>query len=166
MAADDRLSPAGKTAGIMSEADVRKIVAHPLVMFGTDALTGDPEKDASRGYSDLHPRHYGTYPRILGKYVREEGALSLEEDVRKMTSMPAQRLNILGRGLIHRGYWADVVIFDPLTVRDRADLDHPAASPVGIKYVLVNGEIAVKDSKLTGVRAGKVLCASHHRMVY
>lgn len=155
-----------KTAGIMSEADVRKIVAHPLVMFGTDALTGDPEKDASPGYSDLHPRHYGTYPRILGMYVREERALSLEEAVRKMTSMPAERLNILDRGLIHRGYWADVVIFDPLTVRDRADLDHPAAPPVGIKYVLVNGEIAVKDSKLTGLRAGKVLRAAHHRIIY
>ena len=155
-----------KTAGIMSETDVREIVAHPLVMFGTDALTGDPREDASRGYSDLHPRHYGTYPRVLGKYVRKERVLSLEEAVRKMTSVPAERLNILDRGLIRRGYWADIVVFDPRTVEDRADLRNPAAPPAGIKYVLVNGEIAVNESGLTGARSGKVLRAAHHRMLY
>lgn len=155
-----------KIAGVMSEADVRQIVGHPLVMIGTDALAQDPAKDAEAGYSDLHPRHYGTHPRVLGKYVREEKVLTLEEAVMKMTYMPAARCNILDRGLVFRGYWADLTIFDPLTVRDAANLDNPAAPADGIKYVLVNGEIAVHDKRLTGVRAGKALRANHHRMLY
>ena len=155
-----------KIAGIISDADVRKIVGHPLVMIGTDALAGDPEKDAKAGYSDLHPRHYGTHPRVLGKYVREEKVLTLEEAVKKMTYLPAMRCNILDRGLIFRGYWADITVFDPLTVKDSADLDDPAAPADGIRYVLVNGKIAATDKKLTGVRAGKALRAAHHRMVY
>jgi len=155
-----------KIAGIMSEADVRKIVAHPLVMFGTDATTGDPEKDSKSGYTGLHPRHYGTYPRILGKYVREEKILTLEQAVKKMTSMPARRCNILDRGLIFRGYWADITVFDALTINDAATVENPASLPEGIKYVLVNGQVAVEGNKLTGVRAGKVLRAAHHRMIY
>ncbi len=155
-----------KIAGIISEADVRKIVAHPLVMIGTDALAGDPDKDAKAGYSDLHPRHYGTHPRVLGKYVREDKVLTLEEAVKKMTYMPAIRCNILDRGLVFRGYWADFTIFDPLTVKDSANLDDPSAPADGIRYVLVNGQVAAQDKRLTGVRAGKALRAAHHRMVY
>lgn len=157
-----------KIAGIMSEADVRTIVAHPLVMIGTDAISGDPVKDSqkARDYSSLHPRHYGTYPRVLGKYAREEKIVSLEEAIMKMTSMPARRCNILDRGRIFRGYWADITVFDPLTVRDKATVEDPAALPEGIKYVLVNGKVAVESNRLTGVRAGQILRDSHHKMVY
>jgi len=155
-----------KIAGIMSETDVREIVAHPLVMIGTDAIAGDPERESRPGYTGLHPRHYGTYPRVLGKYVREEKILSLEEAVKKMTSMPARRCNILDRGLVFRGYWADITVFDPAKIIDRADVENPAAPPCGIKYVLVNGQVAVEDGNLTGIRAGRVLRAAHHRMVY
>ena len=104
-----------------------------------------------------HPRYYGTYPRILGKYVREEGVLTLENAIRKMTSFPAQRLGLLDRGLLKEGLWADVVVFDPETVKDKATYLDPHQFPEGILHVLVNGQIVVANGQQTGRLPGKVL---------
>jgi N-acyl-D-amino-acid deacylase len=104
-----------------------------------------------------HPAAYGTYPRILGKYVREERLLSLEEAVRKMTSFPANRLNMKGRGLIRKGYFADLVIFDEGRVIDRATYEEPRRFPEGIEYVIVNGQVLVERGSFNPIKAGKVL---------
>jgi N-acyl-D-amino-acid deacylase len=132
----------------MAEEDVTNILKHPAVMVGSDAIpsTGKP-----------HPRYFGAFPRILGKYVREDKALSLQEAVRKMSSMPAQKLGLRERGMIREGMWADVVIFDPKTIEDKATFANPRQYPLGIPYVLVNGQIAVREGKITGGLAGKVL---------
>jgi N-acyl-D-aspartate/D-glutamate deacylase len=109
------------------------------------------------GYGKPHPRYYGTYPRILGKYVREERVLTLEDAIRRMTSFPAQRMGILDRGLLREGMWADVVIFDPDRVADRATFLEPHQFPEGILHVLVNGDIVVGDRKQTEKLPGKLL---------
>ena len=138
----------GMVAFAMSEDDVRTVMAHPTTMIGSDGLysPGNP-----------HPRVYGTYPRILGRYVREEGLLSLEEAVRKMTSFPAQKLGLHNKGVLRPGADADVVVFDPKTVIDRATFEHSAQYPEGIEYVLVNGRISVDRGRFTGQTAGQVL---------
>ena len=131
----------------LTEEDVRRILAHPLQMVCTDAiLLGRP-----------HPRAYGAYPRILGRYVREEGLLPLEQAIRKMTSFPAQRLRLRDRGILRAGAWADVVIFDPTTIVDRATFEEPIQYPAGIDCVIVNGQITVRDGAHQGARAGRVL---------
>ena len=133
---------------MMSEEDVRGVMAHPTTMIGTDGLftPGNP-----------HPRVYGTYPRILGRYVREEGLLSIEGAVRKMTSFPAQKLGLTRKGVLRPGADADVVIFDPELVVDRATFQESKQYPEGIEYVLVNGEICVENGQFTGRTAGRVL---------
>ena len=107
-----------------------------------------------------HPRNYGTFPRVLGKYAREEQVLSLEEAIRKMTSLPAEKLGLNGRGLIAAGMWADITVFDPQTVRDRATYTDPHRYPDGIEYVLVNGTIVIKHGEHTDKLAGRVLAHS------
>jgi N-acyl-D-aspartate/D-glutamate deacylase len=104
-----------------------------------------------------HPRYYGTFPRVLGKYVREEGVLSLEEAVRKMSSAPANRVGLGDRSLIREGMIADITVFNPATVMDQATFEKPHQYPVGIDYVIVNGQLASSKGEWTGVRAGKVL---------
>ncbi len=104
-----------------------------------------------------HPRYYGTFPRVLGKYVREEGVLTLEEAVRKMSSAPANRVGLADRGLIREGMIADITVFDPTTVTDKATFERPHQYPVGIDYVIVNGQLALSKGEWTGVRAGRVL---------
>ena len=138
----------GMVAFAMSEDDVRTVMAHPTTMIGSDGLysPGNP-----------HPRVYGTYPRILGRYVREEGLLSLEDAVRKMTSFPAQKLGLHSKGVLRPGADADVVVFDPKTVMDKATFEHSAQYPEGIEYVLVNGELSVDKGRFTGHTAGRVL---------
>jgi N-acyl-D-amino-acid deacylase len=133
---------------MMCEEDVAYIIKHPLVMAASDAIpsTGKP-----------HPRYYGTFPRVLSKYVREDKVLSLADGVRKITSMPARKLGITDRGLLQKGMWADIVIFDPATIHDKATFMEPQQYAVGIDYVLVNGQLAVKDGHYSGVLAGKVL---------
>ena len=111
-----------------------------------------------------HPRGYGTFPRILGRYVRELGVLRLEEAVRKMTSMPAQRFGILDRGLVRPGMRADITVFDPDTVIDKATYQDPHQFPEGIEYVVVNGRVTVDDGKYTGALAGKTLRKSINRV--
>ena len=138
----------GMVAFSMSEEDVRTVMAHPTTIIGTDGLYSD---------GNPHPRVYGTYPRILGRYVREEKLLSLEEGVRKMTSFPAQKLGLTNKGVLRPTADADIVVFDPKTVIDKATFEEAGQYPEGIGYVLVNGEICVERGQFTGRTAGRVL---------
>jgi N-acyl-D-aspartate/D-glutamate deacylase len=139
----------------MCEDDVRRVMKHPLQMVGTDSSSLAPYGPLGRGKP--HPRAYGSIPRILGKYVREEGILSIEDAVRKMTSLPAQKFKLKKRGLIMEGFWADIAVINPYTVIDKATFKEPHQYPEGIEYVIVNGEIVVEKGEHTGVLAGKVL---------
>jgi N-acyl-D-amino-acid deacylase len=146
----------------MDEGDVRRIMRHPLQMVGTDSGSSTTSGYMRRGKP--HPRGYGTYPRILGRYVRELGVLRLEEAVRKMTSMPAQRFGILDRGLVKPGMRADITVFDPDTVIDKATYQDPHQFPEGIEYVVVNGRVTVDEGKYTGALAGRTLRKSINRV--
>ena len=139
----------------MDEEDVQRIMRHPLQMFGTDALAASPRGPMSHGKP--HPRYYGTYPRVLGRYVRELGVLTLQEAVRKMTSAPAQRFGLWDRGLIRPGFKADIVLFDPDRVIDKATFENPHQFPEGIEYVIVNGVVEVEGGRLTGELGGRIL---------
>ena len=132
----------------MDESDVKRILQHPASMVASDAIpsAGKP-----------HPRFFGTFPRVLSKYVRDEKVISLEEGIRKMTALPAQRLGIRDRGRIGEGMWADIVVFDPDTICDKAVFAEPRQYPDGIKHVLVNGRVVVRQAKFNGTTAGKVL---------
>jgi N-acyl-D-amino-acid deacylase len=143
------------TVALMDEEDIRRIMNGRYTMIGTDGWGVNPSGIMRHGKP--HPRYYGTYPRILGKYVREEGVLTLENAIRKMTSFPAQRLGLLDRGLLKEGMWADVVVFDPKTVRDKATYLDPHQFPEGILHVLVNGQTVVANGKQTERLPGKVL---------
>jgi N-acyl-D-aspartate/D-glutamate deacylase len=124
-------------------------VKHPLGGYATDAI------DIGRGKP--HPAAYGTYPRILGHYVRELKLLSLEDAVRRMTSFPANRLGIKDRGIIREGCFADLVLFDPDKVIDRATYEDPRQFAEGIHYVIVNGQVLVENGNLKAIRPGRVL---------
>ena len=137
------------------EEDVKRIMRSPLHMVGTDAGGCNVEGPFCKGKP--HPRHYGTYPKILGKYVREEEVLRLEDAIRKMTSFPAQRFGILDRGLLRPNMWADITIFDPDTVDEKSTYGDPHQFPQGIEYVIVNGNLAIEKGKFTGALAGKTL---------
>jgi N-acyl-D-amino-acid deacylase len=140
---------------IMREDDVRAVLAHPLVCICTDS----PAVATDGIYSEekSHPRAWGTATRILGKYVREEKLLSLEEAVRKMTSLPASRMGLAGRGIVRPGMFADLVAFDPDTVRDRATYEDPLQYGAGVHYVVVNGELVVDEGQITEARPGRPL---------
>ncbi len=140
---------------IMDEADVRLAVAHPLVSFDTDS--GARAEDGRMSESKSHPRAWGTFPRILGHYVRDQRLLSLEEAIRKMTSQAAIRVGILDRGILRPGMFADIAIFDPATISDRATFEDPNHYSVGVQHVLVNGRAVVSDGKITAERPGRVL---------
>lgn len=157
-----------KVAGIMSEEDVRSIVAHPLVMIGSDSGIRNygRDREEEKGWSTVHPREYGTFPRVLGKYVREERLLTLEDAVYKMTGLPAERIQLPDRGVIARGFWADLVIFDPEVVTDCATIAEPCQPPEGLEYVIVNGQVAVHRSEIQPVRAGQVLRDTQGRVLY
>jgi N-acyl-D-amino-acid deacylase len=139
----------------MDEAEVRRVMRHPAQMVGTDSWSVAPYDVLGGGKP--HPRFYDTYPRILGRYVREEGVLPLEEAIRKMTSLPARTFRIPDRGALLEGCWADIAIFNPETIRDTATYDDPHAYPDGVEYVLVNGRVVIARGDNTGVRAGTVL---------
>jgi len=143
----------------MNEKDVCDVVKHPLSMIGSDGWALAPY--GVLGKSKTHPRSYGTHPRILGKYVREEKILPLEEAIRKMTSLPAQKLGLRDRGMIREGVWADVVIFDPKRVVDEGTYEDAHRYPKGVEYVLVNGEVVVEKGEHTGALPGKVLRISN-----
>jgi N-acyl-D-amino-acid deacylase len=139
----------------MSPPDVTLALQQPWVSVDNDSEGTSPE--GLLGQAHPHPRAYGTFPRILSKYVREDKALSLEDAIRKFTALPAQRMRLTDRGVLKTGMWADVVVFDPATVRDRATFDNPNQLSEGMEYVLVNGVPVIDQGKMTGALPGKVL---------
>ena len=139
----------------MSEPDVALALAQPWVSVDNDSQGTAP--DGLLGKEHPHPRAYGTFPRILRKYVREEKKLSLEDAIRKFTALPAQRLRLVDRGVIKAGMWADIVVFDPETVRDRATFENPNQLSEGMRYVMVNGVPVINDGKMTNALPGKIL---------
>jgi dihydroorotase/N-acyl-D-amino-acid deacylase len=138
---------------MMSEENVKLQMRQPWIKFGTDAGGWDPDNPEGL----VHPRSYGTYPRILGKYVRQEHALTLEEAIRKMSSAVAERLSIQHRGLLREGLYADVVVFDPDTVIDRATFTQPHQLSEGMKHVFVNGTGVIRDGMHTGAKPGRIV---------
>ena len=141
----------------LDEENVKKLIAHPLSMIASDGI----------GYSIfhknsgelVHPRCFGTFPRILGKYVREEKLLKLEDAIKKMTSLPAEKFGLENRGKINKGLSADLVIFDQNLIKDKATLENPYQYSEGIEHVIVNGKFAMQDGKLTGEMAGEFITA-------
>lgn len=139
----------------MSQPDVTLALQQPWVSIDNDSEGTSP--DGLLGQAHPHPRAYGTFPRILQKYVREDKALTLEDAIRKFSALPAQRMRLTDRGVLKAGMCADVVIFDPATVRDRATFDNPNQLSEGMEYVLVNGVPVIDQGKMTGALPGKVL---------
>jgi dihydroorotase/N-acyl-D-amino-acid deacylase len=146
-------SRVGAVYFMMSESNVMLQMHQPWIKFGTDAGGVDP--DSARGLT--HPRAYGTYPRILGKYVREERVMPLEEAIRKMSSAVTTRLSIQDRGILREGMYADIVMFDPTTIIDNATFEEPHQLSVGMQHVLVNGVPVVRDGRHTGAKPGIVV---------
>jgi N-acyl-D-amino-acid deacylase len=144
----EKLDPAGAVYFHMHEDDVRRILAHPLVMIGSDGLPHDRHP---------HPRLWGTFPRVLGHYARDVGLFSLAEAVRKMTSLPAARFKLQDRGTLRPGAFADCVVFDPATIADAATFEHPVAPAKGIAMTMVNGAIAYRAEGGTAARSGRFL---------
>ena len=139
----------------MSEDDVEEIMRDPYTMIGSDGVAASPV--GFLGEDMTHPRSYGTFPRVLGEYVRRRGVLSLEEAVRRMTSLPASRMRLTDRGFVEPGYIADLVVFDPDKVVDLATFDSPHEFSGGILHVLVNGKVAIEDSVQTEALAGRFI---------
>ena len=139
----------------MSQPDVTLALQQPWVSIDNDSEGASP--DGILGQAHPHPRAYGTFPRILSKYVREEKVLTLEDAIRKFSALPAQRMHLIDRGVLKAGMWADVVVFNPATVHDRATFDNPNQLSEGMDYVLVNGVSVIEQGKMTGTLPGKVL---------
>ncbi len=139
----------------MDEGNLHKVLSSPLVMVGSDGSAVSPK--GKLGTGKPHPRYYGTFPRVLGKYCRDEKLFDIATAVKKMTSMPAEKLGLRERGKLLPDYYADVVIFNPKTVSDRATYVEPHQFPDGIDHVIVNGQLTIKEGKHTGKQAGKVL---------
>jgi len=136
---------------VIDSLDVVRIMQHPQTMIASDGRLSQP------GKGHPHPRAYGTFPRVLGYYSRELGVLTMEEAIQKMTSMPADALGITDRGLIQKGAFADLVIFNPKTVKDQATFQDPHHYPRGIEYVIINGVMAVRKGRFLDTRNGKIL---------
>jgi N-acyl-D-amino-acid deacylase len=143
-----RLQPAGAIYHSILEDDMRRILSHPATMIGSDGLPND---------SQPHPRLWGAFPRVLGRYCREQNLFSLPEAIYKMTAMTAERFAIPQRGRIREGYYADLVLFDPERIIDMATFDDPMRPAVGIQHVWVNGSLAYTSQGLTGSRNGRFL---------
>jgi len=139
----------------MDEADVRLALQQPWVSVDNDSSGTSPEGPLAQEHP--HPRAYGTFPRILRKYVRDEKALTLPDAIRKFTALPAQRMRFTDRGVLKRGMWADVVVFDPQTIHDTATYENPNQLAKGVDYVLVNGVPVIDTGKMTGALPGQVL---------
>lgn len=139
----------------MDEEGTEQVLKHPLVMLCSDGSSLAPTGPLGGGMP--HPRNYGTFPRFLGRYVRERKIMSLSEAVKKMTSMPAAKVGLKDRGAVRTGNWADLVVFDPATIADKATYTDPEQYPVGIDYVLVNGKVIIDHGVHSGELAGKVL---------
>ena len=139
----------------MKEDDVALALVQPWTSINNDSPGTSPE--GILGQEHPHPRAYGAFPRILRKYVREEHRLSLEEAIRKFSALPAQRMRLTDRGVLKRGLWADVVVFDPATVADRSTFNDPNELAVGMRFVLVNGVPVIEGGNMTGAKPGQVL---------
>ncbi|MEP6546489.1 MAG: D-aminoacylase [Gammaproteobacteria bacterium] len=139
----------------MQEDDVALALMQPWVSVNNDSSGASPE--GILGQEHPHPRAYGTFPRILRKYVREEHRLSLQDAIRKFSALPAQRMRLIDRGVLKRGMWADVVVFDPATIADRSTFSSPNELASGMQWVLVNGVAVIAEGKMTGAKPGKVL---------
>ena len=150
---------AGMVVFMMAEENVALQLQQPWIKIGTDAGGHDPESATGM----VHPRSYGTYPRILGRYVRDEGVITLEDAVRKMTSAVATRLSIPDRGRLEVGMYADVVVFDPATVADRATFEEPHQLSVGVEEVLVNGVAVLRGGVHTGAKPGMIVRGAGYR---
>jgi N-acyl-D-amino-acid deacylase len=148
-------SRVGTVYFMMSEDNIKKQIRLPWVSFGSDAASMAPEGLFLK--SSTHPRAYGNFARLLGKYVREEKVIPLEEAIRRLTSLPASNLGLDGRGLLQSGRFADVVVFDPATIADRATFQNPHQYSVGVKQVFVNGVHVLKDGEHTGAKPGRAL---------
>ena len=148
-------SDVGAVYFTMSEENVRKQIALPWVSFGSDGASQAPEGVFLQ--SSTHPRAYGTFARLLGKYVREEGVIPLEEAIRRLTSLPAANLGLRRRGALSIGHLADVVVFDPDTIQDHATFDHPHQYATGVVHVFVNGVQVLEDGEHTGAKPGRVV---------
>jgi N-acyl-D-amino-acid deacylase len=140
---------------MMSEDNIKKQLRQPWVSLGSDASSMAPEGAFLR--SSTHPRAYGNFARLLGKYVREEKVITLQEAVRRLSSLPATNLGLDHRGLLKEGMFADVVVFDPASIADRATFENPHQYSVGVKHVLVNGVQVLKDGEHTGAKPGRAL---------
>lgn len=145
----------------MKESDVEFVLKQPWVSIDNDYQGTSPW--GILGQDHPHPRAYGTFPRILSKYVRDEHLLTLPDAIRKFSALPAQREHLIDRGVLKKGMWADVVVFDPATVHDAATYEKPNQFSVGMKYVLVNGVPVLDDAKMTGARPGRVLLGPGYR---
>jgi N-acyl-D-amino-acid deacylase len=139
----------------MDEDNLRKGLVRPWVSFGSDAAALAPEPPFTD--NPVHPRAYGNFAKLLGRYVRDEKLLPLQEAVRKLTSLPADNLRIAERGRLKRGHFADLAIFDPATVADRATYEQPHVYAVGMRHVLVNGVPVLKDGEHTGAKPGRAV---------
>ena len=139
----------------MQEDDVALALVQPWVSVNNDSSGASPE--GILGQEHPHPRAYGTFPRILRKYVREEHRLTIEDAIRKFSALPAQRMRLVDRGVLKRGMWADVVVFDAATIADRSTFSSPNELASGMQWVLVNGVAVIADGKMTGAKPGKVL---------
>ena len=144
----DRLRPAGAVYFLMDEEDVRRVLVHPGAMIGSDGIPFDRHP---------HPRLWGTFPRVLGRYARDLALLPLEDALRRMTGHPARRFGLAGRGEVRPGFYADLCVFDPATVMDTATFERPISPAAGIDTVLCNGVIVWHDGRPGGGRAGRVL---------
>jgi len=142
----------------MSDEDVERIMQYPFNMFASDASI------RVWGQGAPHPRGYGTNARILSEYVRDKKIISLEEAIRRMTSLPAQKFGLKDRGLLREGFAADIVIFDDKQVQDISTYDKPHAFSKGFQYVIVNGELVVENEKHLGIRSGKALYGAGYNL--
>mgnify|MGYP001819273923 FL=1 len=148
-------SRVGTAYFLMSEENVRKKIARPWVAFGSDAESAAPEGVFLE--SNPHPRAYGTFARLLGKYVREEGVISLQEAIRRLTSFPADNLGLEDRGRLQEGHFADLVVFDPTSIIDNATFAEPHQYATGVEHVLVNGVQVLQDGEHTGATPGRFI---------
>jgi N-acyl-D-aspartate/D-glutamate deacylase len=137
------------------EKDMQYALRQPFVSVGSDGTAVAIAGPTAEGHP--HPRYFGTFPRVLGRYVRDEKVLTLEDAIRKMTSANAEKIRIFDRGLLRQGMWADVTIFDPAKIADRATYEQPRQYPVGVEYVLVNGQVVIDRGQHTGSRPGAIL---------
>jgi N-acyl-D-amino-acid deacylase len=151
---EDR-SRVGTVYFLMSEENIREQIRQPWVSFGSDAASMAPEGAFLK--SNPHPRAYGNFARLLGRYVRDERVITLAEAVRRLTGLPATNLGLENRGFLRPGMFADVVVFDPALIADRATFDRPHQYAVGVRHVFVNGVQVLKDGEHTNAKPGRAL---------